>query len=532
MIASGAPLKRFLGFVPYALAAGAVASPSVLYPFGRDQGLFYYVGREWVLRGAVPYRDVWDHKPPLIYVLHAAAIVLFGERLWGIRVCELVLMLGIGWLAARLVTQRRTSVYPPTWGIATLSGVFAYHGCLGFWDTAQCEIWAAAAALASVTVVIHGSRSARSAVAGGILGAIALWFKPPALFLLTPAFAALMYRAIAEAPDGRRARCAFVAFVRYGVGVLAFSALIAGYFALHGALDEMIDILVFANAYYVEHEATEPGLANFWVHVALFETYGGVVLLPLCLSIGAIGVALWRRRWSQACRYGFVPLWMIATALGVWIQRKAYIYHWGPVAIGVAVFGALICEDTRRAFASRFGERAAWLPSVGIAASAVILFFASRQGARHAAECIEALRYVSGYSTRGRYYSRFEVPVMGFSHVQSERVARFLRARAAPNDTLAVRGFEPQIYAMTGLHYTGRFYWTTFLTDSRRAYRRNDYRREDARALARHPPRFVVAYRRWLDEIDRCAWFAKHGYKRVFTAGNFCVLARRKSGPR
>ena len=118
---------------------------------------------------------------------------------------------------------------------------------------------------------------------------------------------------------------------------------------------------------------------------------------------------------------------------------------------------------------------------------------------------------------------------MNFSHVHSERVARFIRGRASPRDTLAVRGFEPQIYAMSGLHYTGRFYWTTFLTDTRRAYRRAEYRREDAEALRHHPPTFVVAYRRWPDEIDQCRWFAKQGYERIFVAGNLCVLRRRKN---
>jgi hypothetical protein len=50
-------------------AAGLVVAivlgvASFVYPFGRDQGLYYYVGREWALRGAIPYRDVFDHKTP------------------------------------------------------------------------------------------------------------------------------------------------------------------------------------------------------------------------------------------------------------------------------------------------------------------------------------------------------------------------------------------------------------------------------------------------------------------------------------
>src|SRR4051812_13773256 len=62
---------------------------SLTYPFGRDQGLYYYVAREWVAHGSIVYRDVLDHKTPGIYALHALAIRLFGEHTWGIRIADL-----------------------------------------------------------------------------------------------------------------------------------------------------------------------------------------------------------------------------------------------------------------------------------------------------------------------------------------------------------------------------------------------------------------------------------------------------------
>src|SRR4051812_22071124 len=67
--------------------AALMASVTLTYPLGRDQSLYYYVGREW-LHGAVPYRDMMEQKPPLIYLIHAATVLLFGERLWGIRLVE------------------------------------------------------------------------------------------------------------------------------------------------------------------------------------------------------------------------------------------------------------------------------------------------------------------------------------------------------------------------------------------------------------------------------------------------------------
>ncbi|HEY8090385.1 MAG TPA: hypothetical protein VIF09_21135, partial [Polyangiaceae bacterium] len=59
---------RYADWLLGALGIG-VGMVSLFYPFGADQGLFFYTSREWLLRGRVPYRDVFDHKGPFIYVI-------------------------------------------------------------------------------------------------------------------------------------------------------------------------------------------------------------------------------------------------------------------------------------------------------------------------------------------------------------------------------------------------------------------------------------------------------------------------------
>lgn len=49
----------------------------------RDSAVFLYVGWRF-LNGDMPYRDVWDHKPPLIYFVDALGIALTPDSLWGI----------------------------------------------------------------------------------------------------------------------------------------------------------------------------------------------------------------------------------------------------------------------------------------------------------------------------------------------------------------------------------------------------------------------------------------------------------------
>jgi hypothetical protein len=57
----------------------------------RDSGVFLYTG--WrLLQGDVPYRDVWDHKPPLIYFVDALGIALTPDSLWGVWFLQFIFL--------------------------------------------------------------------------------------------------------------------------------------------------------------------------------------------------------------------------------------------------------------------------------------------------------------------------------------------------------------------------------------------------------------------------------------------------------
>src|SRR5687768_6854726 len=59
----------------------------LLFGFGRDQGIYATVGRG-VVEGLMPYRDLWDFKPPGIFLVYAVAELLFGASMASVRVLE------------------------------------------------------------------------------------------------------------------------------------------------------------------------------------------------------------------------------------------------------------------------------------------------------------------------------------------------------------------------------------------------------------------------------------------------------------
>jgi hypothetical protein len=98
---------RVRGWLVHAvLAALAVAVLLPNLPIGRvpseDEGVFLYVART-ITQGGMPYRDVWDHKPPLIYLIDVVALLLGGQ--WGIWVTQAVALAAAAWLSYHAVSR-------------------------------------------------------------------------------------------------------------------------------------------------------------------------------------------------------------------------------------------------------------------------------------------------------------------------------------------------------------------------------------------------------------------------------------------
>ena len=104
-----------------AVLVGALAWRSRGWPLIHDAPLMYYIA--WRIgEGAVPYRDLFDMNFPGVYLLHLAALRLFGAGDAGWRVFDLA------WLAA---TSLAAAALAARWGrfAAAGAGLFfaAYH---------------------------------------------------------------------------------------------------------------------------------------------------------------------------------------------------------------------------------------------------------------------------------------------------------------------------------------------------------------------------------------------------------------------
>jgi hypothetical protein len=70
----------------------------------RDSGVFLYIGQQ-IVNGQMPYVDIWDHKPPMIYYINALGLLIGRGTAWGVLFLELLSLCFAVTLGYRLISQ-------------------------------------------------------------------------------------------------------------------------------------------------------------------------------------------------------------------------------------------------------------------------------------------------------------------------------------------------------------------------------------------------------------------------------------------
>jgi hypothetical protein len=495
---------------------------SLTYPFGRDQGLYYYVAREWVLRGSIPYKDVLDHKTPGIYLINALSVLLFGEQMWGVRLFDLFCVVAVGLVAGSLSANSGERVRPGVRGLAILATSILYYGYLNFWNTAQSELWYSMLAFASAAAVLRVSDLRRASLAAGALAGAAVLMKPPAMWTVLVAVVLLVLRA---RPHGREEGGGWREHAKAAVRPLAFFAtgsgvvltVVLGYFAVKGAMPALVDIVVGANSYYVKHESGAPafpGIVNYhWCYAPL---------VPALLVY-----LLWALKWSDTKRHVVALALLASTYLAVIMQGKYYLLHWSvciPAFATIAANAARTIHDAweRRgrvwAFAPTFAGAllGLWLGSLYTWHGPATWWNSTRH----------AWRWSTGREPREEFSWQFAEPAIEYFFFTSERCGNWLREHTTPDDFVTVRGFQPEIYAVAKRRHSGRFFWTTFIVNPARAYKRAEWLKEDLDDLRAHPPKYVVALTKVAHGPDSVEYFEALGYRTVEVMWELTIMER------
>jgi hypothetical protein len=492
--------------------------PCLGYPFGRDQAAHFYIGREW-LNGLLPFKDTYDQKPPGIYLIHALGIAVFGAHQWVIRALDLVGMLSIGLLAAKTVRRAWKPAYGEA-GILVLLTAGFYYTCFDYWDTAQVETWEGLALLAGYALVEKKPCSWRAFISGALAG-IAFLFKLPAAVIAVAVALVMMLRTW-EIDGDRWIRRAISSLALYSAGVLMVIGGCVAYFAVQGGFKDMWDVLYGFNLYYATQKPTSSNVAQQWVFDFWLKHSAPWVWITFISWLAGTAYAIARRSFAVARGACLGFLLFLSAVASVWLQRKFYCYHWGitlPFIMLCAGYGVAVCMR--------------YFPRLTIALAITIMIYGfvcsprwySNDKITYQTVTKSFWEYTGGYLDRVSYLNQF-LGGYGYYYQAEEIIGDMIRQRAQPGDQLIVRGFEPAIYAVSGLRSPSRFFIEIpFIDPFLRGYNTTTWPAEHERACWTNPPRFVVTFARDRRDVNN---IISRGYRKIRTVNQFVLLERIK----
>lgn len=459
----------------------ALGLPSLTFPFGPDQGMTAAFARR-MAEGAVPYRDVWDNRSPLPYL-----VTWIGYEA-GLRDMALPRGVDLFWQAATalaIAIAGRRLFGPAAGAVAAALYGYSYFGQADYWHTAQPDGFPSLFLAAGVAVLAASPRaptvigasgapspSWRAAAAAGALGGLAFLSKYPAIAGVLP----LAFLVVRGGSPGR---------IPARLGALAAGAAVPvlAWLAFCGATGAIEAFVVDTVHYNAGHARIGAEIGDFGLQlretVALLLGRRDVLAPLLLLPLVAVGHGGW------VC-----AAWVAAALAMYFSQGKYHAAHLLPLIAPLSLLSAAglwglwrrIAEDGSASVARKVRWAAIILLALGAG---------WRTAATWAMSAGAAVAAVRDDAARRAFHERHRAPY-GFALADDLDVAAFLAERAGPGDCLQVWGFQPMLYFLSGVPPCSRFLSHHPLVNPHRS---RDYDLQFQGDLAARPPAFVVVNR-------------------------------------
>lgn len=201
-----------------------------------DSGVYAYIGKA-ILHGQIPYRDVWDDKPPLGYYLNALGQALFGQSPFGVWWSSVAWILGCT-LLFFLVIRHLFGTAPA--GVSSAIFLVALMNPEIFQGGNLMEVYALAPQIGVVGIsflFFLKGRKFRYALLVGVLTTCAFLIKQPTVVLGCSSILVIIICSITE----KNYRQAFRSLLGFLLGLICMLALVSLYWLLIGAFDKFVD---------------------------------------------------------------------------------------------------------------------------------------------------------------------------------------------------------------------------------------------------------------------------------------------------
>ena len=305
------------------------------WPYDIDHTIFAGVG-ETILNGGMPYKDAWELKGPAVYYIFAFINWLFNNQEYGLRIFDLICS-SFGFIIFYKICNRLSG---PFISIILLSvfGSFYFHDN---WVAAEPDGWASFLTLSIVYLLLkdNGNFRNRNTTYIAIIIAILTCLKPPFILysLLIPIYT-LFWR-----DANNKDKLIFV--IKTALISIFLLSLVAFYFWINNALQELIDILFIYN---IEFHRDIWGISNqknvLTGLTRIFALDNFVALYPLFL----IGIFLLLKKEKRL--FIIIFSYLCISTLIIVIQNSYLDYHHLLIVPPVLLFTSITLDKYKNKF--------------------------------------------------------------------------------------------------------------------------------------------------------------------------------------
>ena len=201
-----------------------------------DSGFYAYYGKA-ILDGQIPYRDVWDDKPPLGYYLNALGLLVFGQTPWGVWWSSIVWILGCTLLFFLIIKKLLGGI---TAGVTSAIFLVALMSPQIFQGGNLMEVYGLAPQIGIIGITylfFANHRNPWFAMLAGVLTACAFLIKQPTIMLGGSSIVLMTVSSLSE----WKIREAFRTGLGFLLGFVSLVGVVSLYWLWVGALGIFLD---------------------------------------------------------------------------------------------------------------------------------------------------------------------------------------------------------------------------------------------------------------------------------------------------
>lgn len=325
---------------------------SPIYPLNDwvDSNCFFTVGKS-MLKGLVPYRDLYEQKGPLLYMLHAVAALFSKNSFIGMYFFEIIaaaVFLFFSFKTMQLYLKRVDTTAIPLFAALIYSSDCFCHG-----DSAEefcLPIFAFSIYLIARLFKTEQLPSLKEFLIVGVTSGAILWIKFSMLGLYLGWFCVIAVWLIKE----KDIKYLFRAVGYIGIGVLIISVPILLYFTINRSLSDLYTVYFYNNLFHYSQGESSSGIISLFnnLYIGISKSVYYNFLPMIFIFIGMIRLII-KKKYNEFLSY-FTML--LTTFILVYIAGRSYRYY-PLIFCSFSPLGFLSVYKAIRSFISLFPRK-------------------------------------------------------------------------------------------------------------------------------------------------------------------------------